>query len=186
MIATCLLKALKSLKSSLVVSNAAPTTAPNTGLRKAKKRGRNSIESLVESNTAPTTVTKKAKVTQVVSSGEHVVPASQDLVIDKPTFEIPEVTRKNKNVLKGQTFVSTGTFPELGGGRGISLGKENPSNDRTLVERTNHICKERNVFLIEGKDKGNKKSQKAHKWKILKMSLHDLKLYILGDTRRVM
>ena len=121
-----------------------------------------------------TTTTKLAKASQELVSQELVIPE------DKPTFVVPEVTPKNRNKLKNQVFVCTGIFPELGGGSGINVGKERL---REMIESfggiyKDHLSKKNTTFLIEGKDKGNEKSQNAYRWKIPRMSLHDLKLYI--------
>ena len=125
---------------------------------------------------------KEEKQDAIATSSTDLTEASQELIVleDKPTFVIPEVTKKNRYKLKDQTFVSTGIFPELGGGAGINIGKERL---RKMIESfggiyKNHLSKKDTTFLIEGKNKGKEKSQKAYDWQIPKMSLHELKMYI--------
>lgn len=131
---------------------------------------------------------KEEKQDTIATASTDLTEASQEVTVpeeDKPTFIIPKVTKKNRYKLKGQTFVSTGTFPELGGGAGINIGKERL---RQMIESfggiyKDHMSKKDTTFLIEGKEKGNVKSQKAHAWQIPKMSLHELKMYIEDANR---
>ena len=126
---------------------------------------------------------KQEKQETIATANTDLTEASQEVTIpeeDKPTFVVPKVTKKNRYKLKGQTFVSTGIFPELGGGAGINIGKERL---RQMVKSfggiyKDHMSKKHTTFLIEGKNKGKEKSQKAYDWKIPKMSLHELKMYI--------
>ena len=130
---------------------------------------------------------KQEKQDAIATTSTDLTEASQELTMleDKPTFIIPKVTKKNRHKLKGETFVSTGIFPELGGGAGINMGKERL---RQMIESfggiyKDHMSKKDTTFLIEGKEKGNVKSQKAYDWQIPKMSLHELKMYIEDANR---
>lgn len=126
---------------------------------------------------------KQEKQDAIATTSTDLTEASQEVTIpeeDKPTFVVPKVTKKNRYKLKGQTFVSTGIFPELGGGTGINIGKERL---RQMIESfggtyKDHMSKKDTTFLIEGKNKGKEKSQKAYNWQIPRMSLHELKMYI--------
>ena len=128
-------------------------------------------------------------LTKKLRTRDTIVETSNTVVVpeDKPIFIIPKRTKKNKNKLKDQIFVSTGTFPELGGGTMKKLGKEKL---REIIELfggsyRDKLSKNSTTYLIVGKNQGDSKSQKAYKWKIPKMSLHELKLYIESDNKNI-
>ena len=84
--------------------------------------------------------------------------------------------------LEGMTVVLTGTFPEVGGGVGLSLGKDKV---RALVERfggrvTSAISGKTDLLII-GKEAGHSKVSKATASKKCKLiSLKDLKDIVEG------
>lgn len=151
--------------------------------KKGTKRGRVEQEVTVSKKRKTLKQGKQEKQDAIATTSTDLTEASQKVTIpeeDKPTFVVPKVTKKNRHKLKGQTFVSTGIFPELGGGAGINIGKERL---RKMIESfggtyKDHLSKKDTTFLIEGKNKGKEKSQKAYDWQIPKMSLHELKMYI--------
>ena len=57
---------------------------------------------------------------------------SNELVIAKPRFDMPLVRNENRDFLAGKTIVLTGTFPEVGGGFGLNLGKD---KTREMIEK---------------------------------------------------
>lgn len=57
---------------------------------------------------------------------------SNELIIVKPRFELPLVRNENRGILAGKTIVLTGTFPEVGGGFGLNLGKD---KTRAMIEK---------------------------------------------------
>lgn len=91
--------------------------------------------------------------------------------------------------LSGKTFTLTGTFPEIGGGAGFSLGKDKA---RKMIESfggkvTTSISGKTNVLVV-GKDPGFSKVSKARKDpKVQLLSIHDVKVGLerggLGDTK---
>lgn len=151
--------------------------------KKGTKRGLVEQEVTVSKKRKTLKEGKQEKQDTIATASTDLTEASQEVTVpeeDKPTFVVPKITKKNRYKLKGQTFVSTGIFPELGGGAGINIGKERL---RKMIESfggiyKNHMSKKDTTFLIEGKNKGKEKSQKAYNWQIPKMSLHELKMYI--------
>lgn len=109
---------------------------------------------------------------------------SKDLVSEgyhqkREQFVVP-VPGKNGSVagaLAGKTVVLTGTFPEVGGGRGLSLGKDRV---KAMIEsfggRVMGTVSGRTDLLIVGKDPGASKVSKGEASKRCKLiSLKDLK-----------
>jgi NAD-dependent DNA ligase len=117
---------------------------------------------------------KKAKESAVVIHGKH-----------KPSvvFVIP-VPGKNgalANMLEGKTVVMTGTFPEVGGGAGLNLGKDKV---KRMVEafggRVTSAVSGKTDILIVGKDPGFSKVNKSKQKGIQLIALKDLKEAIEG------
>jgi hypothetical protein len=117
---------------------------------------------------------KKAKESAVVIHGKH-----------KPSvvFVIP-VPGKNgalANMLEGKTVVMTGTFPEVGGGAALNLGKDKV---KRMVEafggRVTSAVSGKTDILIVGKDPGFSKVNKSKQKGIQLIALKDLKEAIEG------
>ena len=132
-------------------------------------------------------VTKKGKPSdEVVLTSNDLVETSEALVEqkdDKKQFIVPEVTEENREKLKGQEVVATGTFPEWGGGIQKQLGKQRL---KEMVEKFGGIYsyrfrKKTTTILIVGKDSGNKKLESAKKHGTRTMSLHELNIVIDND-----
>ena len=136
-------------------------------------------------------VTKKAKPSdEVVLTSNDLVETSEALVEqkdDKIRFIVPEVTEENREKLKGQEVVATGTFPELGGGIQKQLGKQRL---KEMVEKfggtySDRFRKTSTTILIVGKNSGNKKLEFAKKHGTRTMSLHELKTFIDNDHNKI-
>lgn len=97
----------------------------------------------------------------------------------KQKFVIPVPGRNGcpKGSLSGQTFVVTGLFPEVGGGEGLSLGKDRVKKMITSFGgKVAGAISGRTDVLVVGKDPGFSKVSKARKSsKIRLFGLHDLK-----------
>mmetsp|Transcript_13473 Transcript_13473/g.16454 ORF Transcript_13473/g.16454 Transcript_13473/m.16454 type:complete len:636 (-) Transcript_13473:299-2206(-) len=107
--------------------------------------------------------------------------SSTNLVASRKRFVVPkpgENGASGASVFSGKTFVLTGLFPEVGGGFGLSMGKDKV---KSMVQSfggrvTGSISGKTNVLVV-GKDPGMSKVSKARaKNNILLVSLHDLKL----------
>jgi len=79
-------------------------------------------------------------------------------------------------------FLSTFDF---GGGKNVGKDKLCEMIESFGGVYKPDLSKTKTSFLIEGKEKGDVKSQNAHDWKIPKMSLHDLRIYIEDECRRI-
>jgi hypothetical protein len=90
---------------------------------------------------------------------------------------IPGQNGAQPNALAGKTFVMTGVFPEMGGGAGLSLGKE---KTKAMIisfggRVTGSVSGKTDVLLV-GKEPGMSKVSKARaSSKVLLVSLMDLK-----------
>ena len=136
-------------------------------------------------------VTKKAKPSdEVASTTNELVETSEALIEqkdDKIQFIIPEVTEENKEKLKGEEVVPTGTFPELGGGIKKQLGKQRL---KEMVQKfggaySDRFRKKTTTILIVGKDSGNEKLKLAKENGTRTMSLHELKVIISNDHNKL-
>eukprot|EP00440_Ansanella_granifera_P001525 gb/GFBE01001642.1/.p1 GENE.gb/GFBE01001642.1/~~gb/GFBE01001642.1/.p1 ORF type:complete len:460 (+),score=116.44 gb/GFBE01001642.1/:1-1380(+) len=98
---------------------------------------------------------------------------------EKQKFMVP-VPGKGapKGSLAGQTFVITGVFPEVGGGEGLSLGKDRVKKMITSFGgKVASAVSGRTDVLVVGKDPGFSKVSKARKSGQTKLlSLHDMKV----------
>lgn len=119
--------------------------------------------------------TKSAPLPQS-DSKDALVPKS------KPKFEIPKPGKKGAvpNALAGITIVITGVFPELGGGAGLTLGKE---RCKAMIEsfggRVTSAISGKTDVLVVGKDPGFSKVSQAR-------SRPEIKLIDLGELKEVM
>lgn len=136
-------------------------------------------------------VTKKAKTSnEVTSTSNELVETSSALVNqkkDKIQFIVPEVTEENREKLKGEEVVPTGTFPELGGGIQKQLGKQRL---KEMVEKfggtySDTFRKKTTTILLIGKNSGNYKLELAKKNDTITMSLHELKRVIDNDHNKL-
>jgi hypothetical protein len=105
--------------------------------------------------------------------------SSTALAKTKQAFVVPVPGRNGclANVLQDKRVVLTGTFPELGGGGGLSLGK---GRAKALVESfggrvTGSISGKTDVLLV-GKSPGFSKVSQARSKNIQLISLHDFKV----------
>lgn len=113
--------------------------------------------------------------------GSQLAAASTELVEAKRQFTIP-VPGKGAppNSLSGKTFVLTGTFPEIGGGTGLELGK---ARTKKMIQsfggRVTSAVSGKTDVLVVGKDPGFGKVSKARKSSNTRLlGLHDLKVGI--------
>jgi hypothetical protein len=90
---------------------------------------------------------------------------------------VPGQNGAQPNVFAGKTFVLTGLFPEVGGGGGLSLGKDKA---KAMVVsfggRVTGSVSGKTDVLVVGQQPGMSKVSKARaSGKVLLMSIHDLK-----------
>lgn len=98
----------------------------------------------------------------------------------KQSFVIPIPGKDGapRGSLVGQTFVITGTFPEVGGGEGLQLGKDRVKKMITSFGgKVASSVSGKTDVLVVGKDPGFSKVSKARKNpSTCVLSLHDIKL----------
>ena len=136
-------------------------------------------------------VVKKTKSSDEVTSTSNELVETSDALVnqknDKTQFIIPEVTEENREKLKGEEVVPTGTFPELGGGIEKQLGKQRL---KEMVEKfggtySDTFRKKTTTILLIGKNSGNYKLDLAKKNGTKTMSLHELKIVIDNDQNKL-
>mmetsp|Transcript_20086 Transcript_20086/g.24860 ORF Transcript_20086/g.24860 Transcript_20086/m.24860 type:complete len:477 (+) Transcript_20086:73-1503(+) len=111
----------------------------------------------------------------------HMVAAPQT---NKYQMPIPGIDGAQPNILAGKTIVITGTFPELGGGAGLNLGKDKA---KALCERfgarvTGSVSGKTNILLV-GKEPGFSKVSQARTRGITLTSLDELTNIIKGQKQ---
>ena len=93
----------------------------------------------------------------VAVSSNAIVKTNNRFVIPKPGVDGAVV-----NKLEGKTFVISGIFPEIGGGRGLSLGKENVKKMvAAFGGRVTSAISGKTNFLLLGKEHGAVKYSQA-------------------------
>jgi len=99
----------------------------------------------------------KGSTSAVVVSSNAVVKTNNRFVIPKPGIGLAIV-----NKLEGKTFVMSGIFPEVGGGRGLTLGK---AKVKAMIEAFGGRCTSaisgKTNFLLLGKEPGASKYNQA-------------------------
>jgi hypothetical protein len=131
----------------------------------------------------------------VSSSGAVQQAAGSDALVQrgsgkrKPAFVTPQPGLHGAvpGCLQGETVVITGTFPELGGGAGLRLGKDRAKD---LVEsfggKVTGSVSGRTTLLLCGKEPGYKKvSEACATGKARLVTLSDLKAWIEGRPQRL-
>jgi len=119
--------------------------------------------------------------TQTRTPGPKAESSSTELVAatkEKQKFVIPVPGKYPKDSMAGQTFVLTGLFPEIGGGVGLSQGKDRAKKMiQSFGGKVAAAVSGKTDVLVVGKEPGMSKVLKARKSpKISMVSLHDLKL----------
>lgn len=109
----------------------------------------------------------------------------------KEQFVIPVPGKGGpKDSLAGQTFVITGTFPEVGGGAGFNVGKDKVKSMITSFGgKVSGSVSPKTDVLVVGKKPGFSKVQKARGQSNTRLlDLHDLKVGLqrgsLGDAKK--
>lgn len=119
-------------------------------------------------------------VTSLVSVPASI--SSNAMTVAPTRFVVPVPGRDGAipNILQGKTIVLTGTFPELGGGEGLNLGKDRCKQMcEAFGGKVTSAVSGKTNLLIVGKEPGMSKVSKArsqHGCQLL--SIHDLKLCI--------
>jgi hypothetical protein len=106
---------------------------------------------------------------------QHLVPLNQM----RPLVTVPATAR----ALAGKTFVMTGVFPELGGGVGLSVGKDKA---RALIETFGGVVRSaisgQTTHLLVGTEPGASKVSQARSRNVTLVNVGDLqKCLNLGD-----
>lgn len=126
----------------------------------------------VTSAPPPTTSQEGGNTTAMTAA-----PAGNRFVIPKPG-----VGTAREGALAGKTCVLTGTFPEVGGGAGLTLGKDRATS---MIEsfggRVTSAVSGKTDLLVVGKEPGISKVSKARERGIPMVSLSDLKNEIEGN-----
>jgi hypothetical protein len=90
--------------------------------------------------------------------------ASSLVASKKPVFMIPRPSPENRRCLEGKICCMTGIFPEVGGGAGLSLGKEKVKRIVESFGGTVRSCVSgKTHILIVGKEPGMSKVTQARK-----------------------
>ena len=85
------------------------------------------------------------------------------------------------NCLAGKTVVATGIFPELGGGRGLAVGKDKVTEMiKNFGGRVTSAVSGKTDILLVGKEPGMSKVLKARDRGITLITLHDMKGVLEG------
>lgn len=103
-------------------------------------------------------------------------PLQSTLFAQAPTFCPPRPgVDAPANALAGTTFVLTGTFPELGGGGGLSLGKQRAKDMlQGFGAKVTGSISGKTSYLLVGKDPGFAKMAKAKELSIPGLSTQDV------------
>jgi hypothetical protein len=148
----------------------------HAALRKSKKKKEETESSQAEDSKpaarVPSAPAASAAVGRLPSDAVAVLKNGRQVFV-------PPVPGKNGGVagaLSGKTIVLTGIFPEVGGGAGLSLGKDKV---KSIIEsfggRVTGSVSGKTSFLLVGKEPGMSKVSKARGRSIQLMGLHDLK-----------
>mmetsp|Transcript_75911 Transcript_75911/g.143096 ORF Transcript_75911/g.143096 Transcript_75911/m.143096 type:complete len:465 (+) Transcript_75911:73-1467(+) len=138
---------------------------------KIRKRGTRSPADEVNEESAAS----GADPSQNADSGLSLVVAGKKA---KEKFVIPVPGQgAPKASLKGQTFVLTGIFPEVGGGEGLQLGKDRVKKMITSFggKVTSSVSGKTDVLVV-GKDPGFNKVKQARTHSTSLLSVHDVKV----------
>ena len=112
----------------------------------------------------------------------QIIPSSNSATLERFVIPIPGKDGVISESLSGKTIVLTGTFPELGGGSGLSLGK---AKLKAMIESfggkvTGSVSGKTNILVV-GKDPGfSKVSSARSKQQCTLLSLHALTKVIQG------
>ena len=100
--------------------------------------------------------------------------------------EVQPVVAQSRTLLAGQTFVMTGTFPELGGGEGLDLGKQRAKKMmESFGARVTSAVSGKTSFVLVGKAPGAKKLEAAEKKGVKIVSLEQLQLALNSESKVV-
>ena len=150
---------------------ASPADASSSGSSSAvAKAGRTSGPSSSSGGAVPSLALVPAAVT---ASG---VGSSSDKLVVSNRFRIPVPGRDGRpNSLAGKTIVLSGVFPEVGGGAGLSLGKERTTAMLASfgARVTSSVSGKTDVLLV-GKEPGYAKVSQAQAQGCALLSLHDV------------
>jgi NAD-dependent DNA ligase len=121
--------------------------------------------SAASSTTTTTTTTTNATAALVPSSSSNSSNSQAFLVAGRQKFVMPRPGANGASgvaVFEGQTFVMTGVFPEVGGGAGLSLGKDRV---KKMIQSfgdhvTSSVSGKTNVLIV-GKNPGMSKVTQA-------------------------
>jgi len=100
--------------------------------------------------------------------------------------EVQPVVAQSRTLLAGQTFVMTGTFPDLGGGEGLDLGKQRAKKMmESFGARVTSAVSGKTSFVLVGKAPGAKKLEAAEKKGVKIVSLEQLQLALESKSQVV-
>eukprot|EP00977_Amphora_coffeiformis_P024329 scaffold15537_cov170-Amphora_coffeaeformis.AAC.6 len=114
-----------------------------------------------------------AAAARLVASSEAIIPGRQKFVVPQPGVN----GASGNTVFSGKTFVTTGVFPEIGGGQGLTLGKDRVE---LMIEsfggRVTGSISGRTDVLVVGKETGmDKVSEARTRPKVVLATLQDVK-----------
>lgn len=139
------------------------------------------VEQVAAANT-----TSMAVATAVPSSSDVGLPSERGMVLHgKQHFVIPRpgVDGAVPDSLQGITFVCTGVFPEVGGGLGLSLGKDRV---KAMIESFGGVVRSavsgKTAYLVVGKEPGTSKVGEAQRRQIPMLDLMQLQKFLLGKV----
>jgi len=104
--------------------------------------------------------------------------AGSSLVVAAPSFVVPVPGEGGTppGTLAGQTLVVTGTFPEVGGGTGLKLGKDRVKKMlKSFGGKVTSSVSRKTTFLMVGKSPGFSKVSKARAQGVRLLTLHNVK-----------
>ncbi len=132
-----------------------------------------------ENNNAKSSSSTNSGINGSASSSDIVKAAGTALVQAKQRYipPTPGVNGAEVNALAGKTIVMTGVFPEVGGGTGLSLGKDKMKAILTSFgARVTSAISGQTDLLLTGTEPGASKVSQARTKHIPLITSHDLKL----------
>lgn len=112
------------------------------------------------------------------AAGASSASAGSSLVVAAPSFVVPVPGEGGvpPGTLAGQTLVVTGTFPEVGGGAGLQLGKDRVKKMlKSFGGKVTSAVSRKTTLLVVGKNPGFSKVSKARTEGVRLLMLQDVK-----------
>mmetsp|Transcript_33665 Transcript_33665/g.39222 ORF Transcript_33665/g.39222 Transcript_33665/m.39222 type:complete len:203 (+) Transcript_33665:488-1096(+) len=152
-----------------------------------KKRAASTGDDTTSSKRSKATPDETVKATSAITkSDSSSTSTSTALTKKKQKFVIPkpgQAGAKDASLMEGKRFVITGTFPEVGGGIGLSLGKDAV---KKMIEsfggKVTSAVSGKTDYLVVGKEPGRSKVSKAESRNLPMLNVRTLQKLMYGET----